>query len=71
MVLNIITLTHSVIFVYSQKDITVLPRFISPRFIANLAYHQNSHLSRFPPLKIPHYTAKLNYRHTSENNNTF
>jgi hypothetical protein len=49
----------------------VLPRFIAPRFIANLAYHQNSHLSRFPPLKIPHYTAKLNYRHTSENNNTF
>ena len=29
---------------------TVLPRFIAPRFIANLAYHKNSRLSRFPPL---------------------
>jgi hypothetical protein len=34
-----------------------------PRFIANLAYRQNSRLSRFPPLKIPRYTAKLSYRH--------
>ena len=34
-----------------------------PRFIANLAYRQNSRLSRFPPLKIPCYTAKLSYRH--------
>jgi len=34
-----------------------------PRFIANLAYRQNSCLSRFPPLKIPRYTAKLSYRH--------
>jgi hypothetical protein len=42
---------------------TVLPRSIAPRFIANLAYHQNSHLSWFPPLKIPRYTAKLSYRH--------
>jgi hypothetical protein len=33
------------------------------RFIAKLAYHQNSRLSRFPPLKIPRYTAKLSYRH--------
>ena len=31
-----------------------------PRFIA---YRQNSRLSRFPPLKIPRYTAKLSYRH--------
>ena len=42
---------------------TVLPRSIAPRFIANLAYCQNSCLSRFPPLKIPRYTAKLSYRH--------
>jgi hypothetical protein len=42
---------------------TMLPRFIAPRFIANLAYGQNSRLSRFPPLKIPRYTAKLSYRH--------
>ena len=42
---------------------TVLPRSIAPRFIANLAYLQNSRLSRFPPLKIPRYTAKLSYRH--------
>jgi hypothetical protein len=42
---------------------TVLPRSIAPRFIANLAYRQNSRLSRFPPLKIPRYTAKLSYRH--------
>ena len=34
-----------------------------PRFIANLTYRQNSRLSRFPPLKIPRYTAKLSYRH--------
>ena len=40
--------------------VTVLPRSIAPRF---LAYRQNSHLSRFPPLKIPRYTAKLSYRH--------
>ena len=39
---------------------TVLPRSIAPRF---LAYRQNSCLSRFPPLKIPCYTAKLSYRH--------
>ena len=46
---------------------TVLPRSIAAapplRFIANLAYRQNSRLSRFPPLKIPRYTAKLSYRH--------
>ena len=36
---------------------------IAPRFIANLAYPQNSRLSRFPPLNIPRYTAKLSYRH--------
>ena len=42
---------------------TVLPRSIAPRFIANLAYRQNSRLSRFPPLKIPSYTAKLSNRH--------
>ena len=39
---------------------TVLPRSIAPRFIA---YRQNSRLSRFPPLKIPRYTAKFSYRH--------
>ena len=44
---------------------TVLPRSIAPppRFIDNLANRQNSRLSRFPPLKIPCYTAKLSYRH--------
>jgi hypothetical protein len=46
-----------------KKKNTVLPRSIAPRFIANLAYRQNSRLSRFPPLKIPRYTAKLSYRH--------
>jgi hypothetical protein len=30
---------------------TVLPRSIAPRFIAKLAYRQNSRLSRFPPIK--------------------
>jgi hypothetical protein len=38
-------------------------RSIAPSFIANLAYRQNSRLSRFPPLKIPRYTAKLSFRH--------
>jgi hypothetical protein len=42
---------------------TVLPRSINPRFIAKPAYRQNSRLSRFPPLQIPRYTAKLSYRH--------
>jgi hypothetical protein len=28
----------------------LLPRSIAPRFIANLAYRQDSRLSRFPPL---------------------
>ena len=41
----------------------MLPRSIATRFIANLAYRQNSRLSRFPPLKIPRYTSKLSYRH--------
>jgi hypothetical protein len=36
---------------------------VPPRSIAPLAYRQNSRLSRFPPLKIPRYTAKLIYRH--------
>jgi hypothetical protein len=43
---------------------TVLPRSIAPRFIAKLAYRQNSRLSRFPPLQIPRYTAKLSIRHS-------
>jgi hypothetical protein len=42
----------------------VLPRSIAPRFSANLTYRQNSRLSRFHPLKIPRYTAKLSYRHS-------
>ena len=42
---------------------SALPRSIAPRFIAKLAYCQNSRLSRFPPLQIPCYTAKLSYRH--------
>ena len=41
----------------------MLPRSITPRFNANLAYRQNSRLPRFSPLKIPRYTAKLSYRH--------
>ena len=45
---------------------TVLPRSVAPRFIANLVYRQNSHLSRFPSLKIPCYTAKLSYCHPSQ-----
>jgi hypothetical protein len=47
----------------NKKTNTVLPRSIAPRFIAKLAYRQNSRLSRFPPLQIPRYTAKLSYRH--------
>ena len=47
-------------------EITVLPRSIGPRFIANLPYCQNFHLSRFHPLKIPRYTAKLSYHHPSQ-----
>ena len=39
---------------------TVRPRSIAPSF---LAYRQYSRLSRFPPLKIPRYTAKLSYHH--------
>ena len=46
-----------------SNSATVLPRSIVPRFIANLAYRQNSRRSGFPPLKIPCYTAKLSYRH--------
>ena len=42
------------------------PSVYRPRFIANLAYGQNSCLSRFPPLKIPRYTAKLSYRHSPQ-----
>ena len=45
--------------IYIQCSLGLSP----PRFIANLAYRQNSRLSRFPPLKIPRYTAKLSYRH--------
>ena len=30
---------------------TVLPWSVAPRFIVNLVYRQNSHLSRFPPIK--------------------
>ena len=36
---------------------------VLPRSIANLAYCQNSRLSRYPPLKISRYTAKLSFRH--------
>ena len=50
-------------FIIIRFDYTMLPRSIAPRFIANLTYRQNSRLSRFPPLKIPRYTAKLSYRH--------
>ena len=47
------------------KKSTVLHRYFAPppRFIANRAYRLNSRLYRFLPLKIPRYTAKLNYRH--------
>jgi hypothetical protein len=48
---------------FSMIITTVLPRSIAPRFIANLAYRPNSRLSRFPPLKISRYTAKLSYCH--------
>jgi hypothetical protein len=34
-------------FYYLLAQCTVLPRSIAPRFIANLAYRQNSRLSRF------------------------
>ena len=56
--LNLLSNLHNIAY-------TVLPRSIAPRFIANLAYCQNSRLSRFPPLKIPRYTAKLSFRHRS------
>ena len=57
---NLPDLKHN--FYWDYNNNTVLPRSIapSPHFIANLAYRQNS---RFPPLKIPCYTAKLSYRH--------
>ena len=45
------------IYIYSA------PSVYRTRFIANLAYRQHFRLSRFPPLKIPRYTAKLSYRH--------
>jgi hypothetical protein len=54
------TCQYSRIYLYSY---TVLPRSIAPRFIAKLVYCQNSRLSRFPPLQIPRYTAKLSCRH--------
>ena len=62
------TLSNLLLIIYiwaatSWHLYTVLPRSIAPRFIANLAYRQNSRLSRFPPLKISRYTAKLSYRH--------
>jgi hypothetical protein len=50
-------------FLSSNLLYTVLPRSIAPRFIAKLAYRQNSRMSWFPPLQIPRYTAKLSYRH--------
>ena len=34
-----------------SNSATVLPRSIVSRFIANLAYRQNSRLSGFPPIK--------------------
>ena len=45
-------------FLYSAPSV-----YRPPRFIANLAYRQNSCLSGFHPLKIPCYTAKLSYCH--------
>jgi hypothetical protein len=36
---------------------------LPPRFFANLAYRHNFRLSRFPPLEIPCYSAKLSCRH--------
>jgi hypothetical protein len=48
---------------WNIKKIPLLSRSIASRFIANLAYRQNSRLFRFPPSKIPCYTAKLSYRH--------
>ena len=37
--------------------------YSAPSVYRPLFYRQNSRLSRFPPLKIPRYTAKLSYRH--------
>jgi hypothetical protein len=59
---NILCIFLSEIFPSTNSN-TVLPQSITPCFIANLAYRQNSRLSLFPPLKIPRYTAKLSYRH--------
>ena len=53
------TFLNKIGYIYIQCSLGLSP----PRFIANLAYRQNSRLSRFPPLKIPRYTAKLSYRH--------
>ena len=47
-----------VVWYRSGAICTVLPWSIAPPF-----YRQNSRLSRFPPLKIPCYTAKLSYHH--------
>jgi hypothetical protein len=59
----VMNLTFCTTFCVVRYNCTVLPRSFPPSFIANLAYPQNSRLSRFPLLKIPRYTAKLSYRH--------
>ena len=38
-------------------------KYSAPSVYCPPFYRQSSRLSRFPPLKIPHYTAKLSYRH--------
>ena len=37
--------------------------YSAPSVYRSPFYRQNSRLSRFPPLKIPCYTAKFSYRH--------
>ena len=60
---HLFSLIFYYILYHYKKQCTVLPRSIAPGFIANLTYRQNSRLSRFPPLKIPRYTAKISCRH--------
>ena len=61
--MKVVLNTHNTFRTGGGETYTVLHRSIAPRFIANL---QNSRLSRFPPLKIPHYTAKLGYCHSPQ-----
>ena len=42
---------------------SVFVKYSAPSVYRPPFYRQHSHLSRFPPLQIPRYTAKLSYHH--------